>query len=152
DLLRPRSSSGAHRVRAPPQLVALVGVSAAQQDQHVALADAQRANGAPVALRGGWQEARQIGHRELLDVAFRGLADHVRSWSPTRTQDDGDVESRKTSLLQQRRGSLLRELVGGLPGIRRRGRGLRIVARHGPRLPRSHAPQGWAYRMGCYAA
>ena len=82
-------ADGVHDVT---QIVALVGVDAADQHQHPLVADGQHQHLAAVTLRRWRGEARQVSHRD--DVG--GGADFGGGRRPAGAKYDGDVEARDT--------------------------------------------------------
>lgn len=100
-----------HRVHDVAQVVALVGVDAADEHQHPVFADAHRQQLAGVPDRGGRPEAGQVGlgqHGGLPDRLGAERGDRRR---PSRAEHDGDVMLVDSGALGDDRGGAAREVA-----------------------------------------
>ncbi len=103
-----RRRRGAHAVHDGCHPEALVEVGAAEEHEQPAVAGADRADLAGVALDGGRCEAREVGGRDLR----LGLAQQVDGGQPPAAEDEGDVMGGDAGGVGERRGG-----VGG-EGVR----------------------------------
>ena len=92
-----RRRGGAHPVRDGVDAVALVQVGAAEQHEHVPVADGHGADRAAVPGDDGPDEPGEVGHRELVG----GRADDVGRRPPARAEHHGDVVRRDTGGLRE---------------------------------------------------
>ena len=97
-----RRRGGAHPVRDDVDAVALVEVRAAEQHEHVPVADGHGPKGPAVPGDDGPDEPGEVGHRELVG----GRADDVRGRPPARAEHHGDVVRRDAGGLREGGGGL----------------------------------------------